>query len=145
MELIKRFRVALGIATLMEVAFPLLLVLLYMLTFFLIPMMMASNPNGEESIVVFFVIGMVIFFPLMMFFTIFQFTMKAIYLFLLIGNERSKDMMKVLFVLGTFYIPLIAMPLYYVLDILKEENKEKVIQDFGETVSPASFQEPNQR
>ena len=62
MELSKRSKIALGIATLLEVAFPLLIALLYMLVFFLLPIMMAFNPKSEGAVIVFFFIGMMVFF-----------------------------------------------------------------------------------
>jgi len=137
MELSKRSKIALGIATILEVAFPLLIALLYMLVFFLTPLMMATNPKSEGSIFVFFFIGMLIFFFFMMFFSIFQILMKVIYLIIVLKNKQSTDLIKILFVLGTFYIPYIAMPFYYVLYILKEKTKDEGIQKEEDKVSPA--------
>jgi len=137
MELSKRSKIALGIATLLEVGFPLLIASLYMLVFFLMPVMMAFNPKSEGAVFVFFFIGMMIFFFVMMLFSIFQITMKVLYLIIIIQNKKSNDLTKILFALGTFYVPFLAMPLYYVIFFLKEDTNGESTQKVEDIVSPA--------
>jgi len=139
MELCKRSKIALGIASLLEVAFPLLIALLYMLVFFLMPVMMAFNHRSEGAVFMFFFIGMMIFFFVMMFFSIFQIIMKILYLIIVIRDKQSTDLIRILFVLGTFYVPYITMPLYYVLFFLREDTEGEGTQKVEDTVSPAQF------
>ena len=108
-----------------------------MLTFFLTPLILAINPKSEGAVFVFFFIGMMIFFFVMIFFSIFQIIMKVLYLIIVIQNKQSTDLVKILFVLGTFYFPYIAMPLYYVIYFLKENTEGQEIQKVEDTVSPA--------
>jgi hypothetical protein len=121
MELSKKSRIALGIATLLEVVIPLSIVLLYMLVFFLLPVIMAVNPGRESVIVLPFMVGMILLFLLLIFFSIFQLAMKVLYILFVIRNKQASDLARVLFILGTFYLPYIAMPVYYVTYFLKED------------------------
>ena len=122
MELSKRSRIALGVATLLEVAFPLLMVLVFMLVFFLMPILMATNPEIESNLAFFFMIGWMIFAFSMVFFSTFQIILKVSYLYLILSNQQASDLVKILFILGTFYLPYIAMPVYYVTYFLKEKE-----------------------
>jgi hypothetical protein len=73
----------------------------------------------------------------MMFFSIFQIVLKVLYLIIVIQNKRSTDLIKILFVLGTFYFPYITMPLYYVLYFLREDAEGGSTQKVVDLVSPA--------
>lgn len=137
MNLSQRSKIALGIATILEVVIPLLIVFLYMLVFFMMPIMMATNPNSEGPIFGIFFIGLLLFSFIMIFFAIFQIVLKVLYLTIVIRNKRSTDLIKILFVLGTFYLPYIAMPLYYILIILKENTEGEGTLNIEDTVSPA--------
>lgn len=137
MKLNKRSKIALSIATVLEVAFPLLIVLLYLLVFFLMPLLLAINPKGEGSIFVFFFIGMLLFSLIIIFFAIFQIVLKILYLAIIIQNKRSTDLVKILFVLGVFYVPYIAMPIYCLVYILKENSEGENLHAVDSTILPA--------
>jgi hypothetical protein len=136
MELSKRAKIALGIATACEVIFPILIAFLYMIVFFLTPLMMATDPKNVDSSLAFFFLGFLIFFMFMIFFSIFQIVLKILYLVLVIRNKKTTDQVKILFVLGTFYIPYIAMPLYFVLYYLNEKSEKEETLSAEGTVSP---------
>jgi len=104
MNLNQRSKLALGIATLMEVAFPLMIGLLYMLMFLLMPIMIETNDNSKDLIFGIFFIGMLLFPIVIIFFAIFQIVIKVLYLIIVIQNKQSSDLIKILFVIGTFYI-----------------------------------------
>lgn len=135
MELSNRAKIALGIATACEVIFPVMIAFLYMIVFFLVPIMMTTNPGSMDSSLAIFFFGMMIFFFFMMFFTIFQLVLKILYLILVIKNQQTTDLVRILFVLGTFYLPFIAMPLYFVLYYMNEKTEKEETQPAEVTVS----------
>lgn len=136
MELSKRVRIGLGIATLLEVAFPLLIVLLFLLVFILMPIMMAANPEIEANISFFFIFGWMLVAFSMICFSTFQIILKVSYLYLILSNKQASELGKILFILGTFYLPYIAMPVYYVIYFLKEKEDGAVPRQLTNPVSP---------
>ncbi len=70
---------------------------------------------------------MLLIYPLMMCFTIVQFGLQIFYIVHIVKNRILGDTPKVLYTLGTFFMPFIAMPVYFIASLWNYELPDSQI------------------
>ncbi len=63
---------------------------------------------------------MLIFYPVMICFSLVQLGLQVFYVILEIKNKALTDTYRILFALGTFFLPYIAMPIYFIRYLWKD-------------------------
>ncbi len=132
MKLTKTLKVLIGVLTAVVVITPLLLFGLWMS---MLPFMAMSNRWGGEPGPVFFMIfGIFMFIAIVSAFL--RWGMSVFYLTHVILNREGSDVARVLLGVGSFVLPLIAMPFYFFVYIWPKQPpawamRETVIETAG--------------
>ena len=82
---------------------------------------------------------MMVFYPTMMCFTVVQFGLQIFYIIHEIKNKALADNHRILFAIGTFFLPHITMPIYYIAYLWKDassEAKPAAVEPAVENVQP---------
>jgi hypothetical protein len=111
----KPVKIFVGILTFFEVIFPFVIMPVFMMLFFVIIGVSASNHRSvpDQYAAEKFIIPMMLFYTGMLCFTFVQFALNIFYIVHTIKNKRLSDNFKILFVLGSFLLPYLAMPIYF--------------------------------
>ena len=127
MNLNKPTKIVIGILTVFAVLFPFLIAPAFMLLFmfssgspFFDP---HSAPDPYEIQRTMFPMLMV-FYPVMMCSTLVQLGLQVFYIVQVIKNKALTDTFRILFVIGTFFLPYVAMPLYFIAYLWKDTPQE---------------------
>jgi hypothetical protein len=111
-------KVAVGVLTFLVLIFPFFIMPAFMFfvmsgsgfPLFLDPQT-PMTPNGFDR----FVPNIFLYFyPFVMCFSFGQLALQVFYLILVVKNKSLSDAMRILFIVGTFFMPFIAMPIYFV-------------------------------
>ena len=127
MKLSRSNRIIVGILTGLEVLFPFVI----MPILIIIPMVMSlsslSDPTEVPTMSQMMrtlVPFMTVFYPFMLCFSLMQLGLAIFYVIHAIKNRTLSDNNKILFVLGTFLLPYIGMPVYFIMHLWKETSPE---------------------
>ncbi len=127
MTISKPIKILVGVLTVFAVLFPFLIMpaflmfLMYSSGFpFFDPQSLPSPYEFERS----FMPMMMIFYPVMMCFSLVQLGLQVFYIIHEIKNKAFTDTFRILFALGTFFMPFIAMPIYFVAYLWKDSPRE---------------------
>lgn len=83
------------------------------------------NPNEMEAMIPF----IFVFYPLMMCYSVVQLGLQIFYVIHEIKNKALTDNIRILFTIGTFFLPYFAMPIYFFIYLWKENSPEtQVVQ-----------------
>lgn len=117
----KSLKIFIGILTALYVIIPLFLILFFMLFSFLpaIPIL-AGDSQPPEVIGLFFVAMPFVIFPTMMCLNLLTLSLQVFYVIQVVKDRALTDTPRILFILGLFFLPFIAMPLYYLLYYWKD-------------------------
>ena len=126
MNISKPIKILIGCLTVFAVLFPFLIMPAFFFAMFsfgfpLIDPYSVSNPN--DLIKNLFPI-MMVFYPLVMCFTFVQLGLQIFYAIHEIKNNALNDTNRILFVIGTFFLPYIAMPIYFIICLWKDSTQE---------------------
>lgn len=126
MTLSKPVKILIGALTAFGVLFPFLVMPIFFMLFmvttgfpFLEPQSV-PNPNEMDAMIPI----MLLIYPLMMCFTIVQFGLQIFYIVHIVKNRILGDTPKVLYTLGTFFMPFIAMPVYFIASLWNYEPQD---------------------
>lgn len=109
MQISKPLRILIGIGTLWFAFYPLLFLAVWVMMLFGILLTAASDqPPTPFTIIPFFAI-----FPLHCLTFLLTFALMAFYIVHLVKNKVGSETVRVLLGLGLFFLPMIAMPVYY--------------------------------
>jgi hypothetical protein len=111
----KPVKLFVGLLTFFEVIFPFVIMPVFILFFFVIIGISANNHHSmsDSEAVVKVIFPMMLFYTGMMCFGFVQFALKIFYIVHTIKNKLLTDNFKILFVLGSFLLPYLAMPIYF--------------------------------
>ncbi len=130
MNISKPVKILIGILTAFAVLFPFLIMPAFMMFFvfgsgfpFFDPQSIPS-PNDMEVMMPF----MFIFYPLMMCFSVVQLGLQVFYIIHEIKNKALTDTFKILFAIGTFFLPYVAMTIYFFAYLWKDSPQETQIE-----------------
>ena len=126
MNISKPVKILIGVLTVFTVLFPFLIMPVFMMFFVLgtgFPFFnpqSVPNPNDFEAILPF----MFVFYPLMMCFSIVQIGLQIFYIIHEIKNKTLSDTFRILFIIGNFFLPYVAMPIYFFAYLWKDTPQE---------------------
>jgi len=131
MNISKPVKILIGVLTVFAVLFPFFIMPVFMMFFmfssgfpFFDPQS-APNPNDIEAMLPF----MFVFYPLMMCFSVVQLGLQIFYIIHEIKNKALTDTFRILFAIGTFLLPYVAMPIYFFVYLWKDNSQEtQVVQ-----------------
>jgi hypothetical protein len=126
MTLSKPLKITIGILTLFAVLFPFVIVpAFWFLSIFnlgLLGMDAPSSANSEEALK-----AMLPFFGFVAVMMAYSFTHLGLEIFYIIHeikNKAASETNRILFVLGTIFLPYVAMPIYYIIYVWKDTPAE---------------------
>ncbi len=126
MNISKPAKIIIGILTVFAVLFPFIMPVFVMFLIFsagfpfLDPQSLA-NPHEFSKI---FMPVMLIFYPTIMCFSLVQLGLQIFYLIHVIKNRVLTDTLRILFAIGTFLLPYIAMPIYFIVYLWNDKPQE---------------------
>jgi hypothetical protein len=85
---------------------------------------MGFLPQGAEDGFPLFMVPFFAIFPLHCLTILLQFVLMAFYLVHVIKNTNASETVRIILGIGCFFLPFIAMPIYYYLYIWREEPPE---------------------
>jgi len=126
MNISKPVKILIGCLTVFAILFPFLIMPVFFFAMFSFgfPFMdpyAVSNPN--DLIRNMFPV-MMIFYPLVMCFSLVQLGLQIFYVIQEIKNKALNDTNRILFVIGTFFLPYVAMPIYFFVYLWKDFPQE---------------------
>ena len=127
MNINKPTKIIIGILTIFGIFFPFVIAPALMMFFvfssgfpFFDPQ---SVPNPYEIQKTMFPV-MMVFYPVMMCFGVVQLGLQVFYIIHEIKNKALTDTFRILFAIGTFFLPYIAMPIYFIAYLWKDNPQE---------------------
>lgn len=120
----KPIKILIGVLTLLVELTPFLVVPL----FFMFPVFMGTfsalgsemSEGAESLLALFATLPFFIIMPLMWCYSFTHLVAQVFYIIQIVKNKVIGDTPRILFILGTFFMPIIAMPLFFILHIWKE-------------------------
>ena len=85
----------------------------------LLPLLAGSSQSSEAFGVLFALFPLFVV-PTILCFNLFHLGLQVFYTVQILKNRQLTDTPRILFTLGTFFIPILAMPLYYFMHLLKD-------------------------
>ncbi len=127
MNISKPVKILIGCLTAFAILFPFVVMPAFMMFFmsssgfpFLDPQSF-TNPSDFQKTM--FPI-MAVFYPLMMCFSHVQLGLQIFYVIHEIKNKALNDTYRILFAIGTFLLPYVAMPIYFFVYLWKDQSQE---------------------
>ncbi len=139
MKLSRSTRIFVGVLTGIEILFPFVV----MPALIMIPMFMSlsriSSPTDVPTpaqMMQTILPAMAVFYPFMMCFSSIQLGLMIFYVVHEIKNNALSENSKILFVLGTFFLPYIGMTVYFIMHLWKEKAEPTAVpRNEGATAS----------
>lgn len=123
MNISKPVKILIGLLTLMVVLYPFVIMPAFMMFFmynsgfsFIDPQNISNPYDMLQEMLPF----MMVFYPIMMCLSVAQLGLQVFYIIHEIKNKALTDTYRILFAIGTFFMPYIAMPIYYFVSIWKD-------------------------
>lgn len=120
MRLSRPLKLALGAATIWVTLYPLLFLAVWLLMALGIAFAANSAPAPSAGPPPLFLIPFFAIFPLHCMTIVLLIGLQVIYLILAIKNTALPDTLRIVFGVGAFFMPFVAMPVYYVLCVWRE-------------------------
>lgn len=127
MTFTKPVKILIGVLTLLIELTPILVAPL----FFIFPVLMGTistyeselSKGAESLLALIATLPFFIIMPLMWCYALAHFLAQIFYIIQIVKNKVVSDTPRILFILGTFFMPVIAMPLFFILHIWKDAPK----------------------
>lgn len=137
MKLSKPVKILIGAGTGAYVLFPLLLFFIWLLAVFTV--LVTSNYQGEPPPIFFVLFSLM--FPVICLVNLLHLVLVSFYIIHMIKNDAANETLRVLLALGLFFLPWLAMPLYFLIYILPNQPPEwALIATKSSTSTPATAQ-----
>jgi hypothetical protein len=117
MKLSKSIKILIGLTTVWVAAYPLLFFIVWLFMMFSIGF---TPPSSGEGFPLFMVPFFAIF-PLHCITILLQFGLSIFYLVHIIKNRDASETLRIILGVGTFFLPFVAMPIYYYLFVWPEQ------------------------
>lgn len=128
MTLSKPLKFIIGILTLFAVLFPFVILpafwFLSIINLGFLSMDIPTSASSGEALKA--ILPFFGFFALMMAYTFTHLGLEIFYIIHQIKNKALQENNRILFVLGTFFLPYVAMPIYYIIYVWKDTPAEAV-------------------
>ena len=123
MNISKPVKILIGILTLLVVLYPFVIMPAFMMLFMFIPGFPFIDPQNflnPSDMFQAMMPFMMVFYPLIMCLSVVQLGLQVFYIIHEIKNRALTDTFRILFAIGTFFMPYVAMPIYYFVSIWKD-------------------------
>ena len=127
MNISKSAKILIGFLTAFAVLFPFVIMPIVMMFFvfssgfpFFDPQSVPNSDDIQKTMLPF----MLVFYPLMMCFSFVQLGLQIFYIIHEIKNKALTDTFRILFAIGTFLLPFVAMPIYFFAYLWKDSPQE---------------------
>ncbi len=119
MKLSKGVKILIGLGTVWEVIYPFLFIVLWLM---MVGSIFFFSGNSDQGWPVFSVFSglFAIIFPVHCFAIVLQFGLIAVYLIHVIKNTAASETVRIILGIGIFFMPFVAMPVYYYVYIWRE-------------------------
>ena len=125
MTLSKPLKIIIGILTLFVMLFPFLIPVFMFLWVFSFSLPLADLPANPETLEFSkIMLPMLLYFAAMLGYAFTQLGLQIFYIIHAIKNQVASETSRILFVLGAFFLPFVAMPVYFVLYLWKDAPAE---------------------
>lgn len=129
MNVRKPVKILIGVLTIFDVLFPFVIMPVFIMFFMFssgfpfLDQRAVPNPNDIERTMF---PMMLVFYPIMICFSLVQLGLKVFYLVHEIKNKVLTDTYRILFVLGTFFLSYVALPIYFFAYLWKDNPQDVV-------------------
>lgn len=125
MKLNKAWKIIVGLASLWVVIYP----FLYMIGIFaFIPLFITLEESGNTSELPLLFLGFMLLVLFMVFSSFLQIAVSGFYLAHIIKNKKGLDVLRIILGIGAFYLPYVALPVYYFIYIWQENYPDWAIE-----------------
>ena len=129
MTLTKPIKILIGILTLLIIVMPFILIPLVWGFSMLTGLVLAAQPERVE--VPLMVVVMFFAMPLFMLYPFVQLALQVFYIIHEVKNKFLTDTPRILFILGSFFLPFIALPAYFIMHIWRDGVKITPVEDLA--------------
>ena len=127
MNISKPVKILIGCLTAFAILFPFIIMPGFMMLFlfgFGFPFVEAQSFTNPSDFPRTMFPMMMLFYPVIMCFSLVQLSLQIFYVIHEIKNKALNDTYRILFALGTFFLPYIAMPIYFFAYLWKDQVQE---------------------
>jgi hypothetical protein len=127
MTINKPTKIFIGILTALEILIPFFIMpgLMMLITFGPFFSIFTSNAAPRPDMILRSIVPMMmVFYPTLMCFAILQFALQIFYIIHEIKNKALTDNYRIFFAIGTFFLPHITMPIYFIAYLWKDNPPE---------------------
>jgi hypothetical protein len=135
MKLNSQVKILIGLATAGYALFPVLLIPLWLIAVLFAGLGVNSYQNEPPPIFFFFFFGM---FPLIILVNMLHFILIPFYLVHVIKNRPGREMYRILLGIGLFFLPWLAMPLYFLLYVWPDRPPKWALDAFANPAPPVA-------
>lgn len=123
MNFSKPVKILIGVFTLFVLLMPFLIMPL-VFGFSIVPALVSEWESIADFAILFSIMPFVITMPLMMCYPLLQLVLQVLYIIQIVKNRQLTDTMRILFILGSFFMPIITLPIYFILYIWMKPANE---------------------
>ena len=120
MRLSPPLKILTGLATAIYLASPIFILLFFFLPMLLIPAAEHSPALRDPEAI--FALFPLLMFPVIICYNTLHFGLQILYVVLVNKDRRLSETPRILFTLGLFFLPFVAMPLYFILYLWKDAS-----------------------
>jgi hypothetical protein len=127
MNVSKPVKILVGVLTVFAILFPFVIMPVFMMGFmfssgfpFIDPQSFTNPSDLQKTMFPF----MMAFYPLIMCFSLVQLGLQIFYVIHAIKNKALNDTYRILFAIGAFLLPYVAMPIYFIAYLWKDQPHE---------------------
>jgi len=128
MKLTKTWKIVIGLASLWVICYPFIFVMFMFAMIGSAAFLSASNGGENPSSMIPFLSFFFVTFPLIFASSFLQLGLSGFYLAHVIKNTQASDVLRIMFGIGVFYMPVIMMPLYYFIYIWPDSPPEWAVE-----------------
>jgi len=126
MNISKPVKILIGFLTAFTVLYPFLIMPIFMMIFMVGSGFPFFNPQSVPvpSGIKFMIPFIIVFYPLLMCFSVVQLGLQILYIAHIIKNKALTDTFRILFTIGTFMLSYVAMPIYFIVYLWRDNPQE---------------------
>jgi hypothetical protein len=127
MNISKPVKILIGVLTVFAVLFPFIIMPAFVMYFMFSSAFPFFNPQSipnPQDIAKTMLPMMMVFYPTMMCFSLVQIGLQIFYIIHEIKNKSLTDTFRILFAIGTFFLSFVAMPIYFIAYLWKDNAQE---------------------
>ena len=123
MKISKPVKILIGVLTFFAVFFPFVIMPAFMMFFMYnsgFPFLYSQTMTNPDEMIKAMMPMMIVFYPTVMCYSLVQLGLQVFYIIHEIKNKALTDTFRILFAIGTFMLPYVAMPIYFIAYLWKD-------------------------